>query len=242
MAYWELKIASMSKTVFFKFILLSVLFVGCSQPESLPFYNSPDFKPLFLRAQNTEKEVPHTIASFAFKNQLGQIIGTKDVLGKIHIANFMFTQCGSICPTMTNNLKRLEERFMEQKGVVMLSYSVTPWIDSVTKLKSYTQDYEITKKEWHFLTGKTSDIYTLARKSYFAEEDFRKLDYEQMFVRKKIDEVVREMQQLENNLGFFSNAKADNPLVLNVRNRVNEFKEDLLLWKLKLSYIKKLDY
>ena len=171
MAYWELKIASMSKTVFFKFILLSVLFVGCSQPESLPFYNSPDFKPLFLRAQNAQKEVPHKIASFAFKNQLDQIIGTKDVLGKIHIANFMFTQCGSICPTMTNNLKRLEERFMEQKDVVMLSYSVTPWIDSVPKLKSYTQDYEITKKEWHFLTGKTSDIYTLARKSYFAEED-----------------------------------------------------------------------
>tara|TARA_B110000046_G_scaffold182926_1_gene217957 strand:+ start:29456 stop:31354 length:1899 start_codon:yes stop_codon:yes gene_type:complete len=78
--------------------------------------------------------------------------------------------------------------------------------------------------------------------SYFAEQDSRKLDYEQMFVRKKIDEVVKEIQQLENNLGFFSNAKADNPLVLNVRNRVNEFKEDLLLWKQKLSYIKKLDY
>jgi hypothetical protein len=78
--------------------------------------------------------------------------------------------------------------------------------------------------------------------SYFAEEDLRKLDYEQMFVRKKIDEVVREIQQLENNLGFFSNAKSDNPLVLNVRNRVNEFKEDLLLWKQKLSYIKNLDY
>ena len=165
MAYWELKIASMSKTVFFKSVLLSVLFFGCSQPESLPFYNSPDFKPLFLNARDAQKEVTHTIASFAFKNQLDQIIETKDVLGKVHIANFMFTQCGSICPIITNNLKRLEERFM------MLSYSVTPWIDSVPKLKSYTQDYEITKKEWHFLTGKTSDIYTLARKSYFAEED-----------------------------------------------------------------------
>ncbi len=171
MAFWELKIASMSKTVFFKFILLSVLLVGCSQTESLPFYNSPDFKPLFLSAQDAQKEVPHTIASFTFKNQMDQIIGTKDVLGKVHIANFMFTQCGSICPIMTNNLKRLEEQFMEQKDVVMLSYSVTPWIDSVPKLKSYTQDYEITKREWHFLTGKTSDIYTLARKSYFAEED-----------------------------------------------------------------------
>jgi len=171
MAFWELKIASMSKTVFFKFILLSVLLVGCSQTESLPFYNSPDFKPLFLSAQDAQKEVTHRIASFAFKNQMDQVIGTKDVLGKVHVANFMFTQCGSICPIMTNNLKRLEKQFMEQKDVVMLSYSVTPWIDSVPKLKSYTQDYEITKKEWHFLTGKTSDIYNLARKSYFAEED-----------------------------------------------------------------------
>jgi hypothetical protein len=84
--------------------------------------------------------------------------------------------------------------------------------------------------------------FTNAVDSFLADEDFRKLDSEQMFVRKKIDEVVREIQQLENNLGFFSNAKADNPLVLNVRNRVNEFKADLLIWKQKLSYIKKLDY
>lgn len=75
-----------------------------------------------------------------------------------------------------------------------------------------------------------------------ANKDFRKLDSEELFVRKKIDEVVREMQQLENNLGFFSNAKDDNPLVLNVKNRVLEFKEDLEIWKEKLSYIKSLDY
>ena len=75
-----------------------------------------------------------------------------------------------------------------------------------------------------------------------ANEDYRKLDSEQLFVRKKIDEVVKEMQQLENNLGFFSNAKDDNPLVLNVKKRVLEFKEDLDIWKEKLNYIKKLDY
>ena len=73
-------------------------------------------------------------------------------------------------------------------------------------------------------------------------EDFRKLDSEQLFVRKKIDEVVKEMQQLENNLGFFSNAKDNNPLVLNVKNRVAEFKENLDIWKEKLRYLKKLDY
>ncbi|MDB9723439.1 DUF349 domain-containing protein [Polaribacter sp.] len=75
-----------------------------------------------------------------------------------------------------------------------------------------------------------------------ATEDFRRLDSEQLFVRKKMDEVVKEMQQLENNLGFFSNAQDDNPLVLNVKTRVQEFKEDLDIWKEKLSYLRKLDY
>jgi hypothetical protein len=75
-----------------------------------------------------------------------------------------------------------------------------------------------------------------------ASKDFRKLDSEQLFVRKKIDEIVKEMQQLENNLGFFSNATEDNPLVLNVKNRVAEFKENLDIWKEKLSYLKKLEY
>ena len=50
------------------------------------------------------------------------------------------------------------------------------------------------------------------------------------------------IQQLENNLGFFSNAKPDNPLVLNVMSKVEAFKKDLALWKEKLSYIKKIDY
>lgn len=78
--------------------------------------------------------------------------------------------------------------------------------------------------------------------SYFENNDYKKLDSEQLFVRKKIDEIVREIQQLENNLSFFSISNKNNPLVLNVKNQVNEFKEELAVWKEKLDYIKKLDY
>lgn len=77
---------------------------------------------------------------------------------------------------------------------------------------------------------------------YAEDKDFRKLDSEQLFIRKKIDEIVREIQQLENNLGFFSNTDENNPLVVNVKKQVNKFKEDLDVWKEKLSYLKKLDY
>jgi len=78
--------------------------------------------------------------------------------------------------------------------------------------------------------------------SYLAQKDYRKLDTEQLFLRKKIDETVREMQQLENNLSFVSNATEDNPLVQNVRKQIAKFKEDLDIWQMKLNYLKKLDY
>ncbi len=77
---------------------------------------------------------------------------------------------------------------------------------------------------------------------YLANNDVRKLDSEQMFIRKKIDESVREIQQLENNLSFISNASDDNPLVKNVRKSIDQFKDGLELWKQKLHYLRTLDY
>ena len=78
--------------------------------------------------------------------------------------------------------------------------------------------------------------------TYLVQEDYRKLDSEQLFIRRKIDETVREMQQLENNLSFISNATDDNPLVKNVRAGIQEFKDDLDIWQAKLDYLKGLDY
>ena len=77
---------------------------------------------------------------------------------------------------------------------------------------------------------------------YIAQEDFQRVDKEQFYLRKKIDETVREMQQRQNNLSFISNASADNPLVQNVRKDIEKFKQDLDILQLKLDYLKKLDY
>jgi protein SCO1/2 len=54
--------------------------------------------------------------------------------------------------------------------VKILSFSVTPWIDNPKKLKTYSKRYNIENKNWHFLTGSKSEIYRLARMSYFAEK------------------------------------------------------------------------
>ena len=72
---------------------------------------------------------------------------------------------------------------------------------------------------------------------YVAEGNFRKLDSEQLFVRRKMDEIVKEIQQLENNLSYISNASDDNPLVKNVQSSISDFKDELEIWQEKLKYI-----
>ncbi|MBU2951424.1 DUF349 domain-containing protein [Tamlana agarivorans] len=72
------------------------------------------------------------------------------------------------------------------------------------------------------------------------DDDNRNLDNERVFIRKKIDEVKGQINQLENNLQFFTNVKDDNPLVKEVHNNIKIHEESLELLKTKLKKIKDL--
>lgn len=137
-------------------------------PEKLPYYNTPDFTPVF---SGSGKDITHTISPFSFTDQYGQRITEAAVKGRIHVANFFFTSCGSICPVMTSNMSMVSKEFEQDTGIIFLSYSVTPWADSIPRLREYAEGRDITNPQWHLLTGNKAEIYSLARKSYFAEED-----------------------------------------------------------------------
>lgn len=162
MVYWAQRIVLMLPIAF-------LLCNSCTQPakEQLPYYNTPDFTPEF-----NPGNAAHTIGDFSFTDQYGQTIGSNDVKGKIHVANFFFTRCGSICPPMMDNMQTVQQNFSTDTCLVILSFSVTPWSDSVPRLKEYADGRGIKSSNWHLLTGSKSAIYTLARKSYFAEESF----------------------------------------------------------------------
>jgi protein SCO1 len=151
-----------------------LLLVSCDTKVSkndLPYYNDPNFEPQFLDSIEAKKRIDHTIADFSMTDQHNKTITQKDIEGRIHIANFFFTSCGSICPKMTNNLLAFQEKFSHEKDIVLLSYSVTPWQDSAPALQNFAAKYKITAPNWHLLTGKKKEIYQLARQSYFAEEN-----------------------------------------------------------------------
>jgi protein SCO1/2 len=98
------------------------------------------------------------------------LFDSKSLEGKVYVANFFFTQCNNICPDMTAQLKRIEKAFPSNPQVVLLSFSVTPWIDDVKTLQKFSEKNQISSSNWSLLTGSKEEIYTLARKSFFAEE------------------------------------------------------------------------
>lgn len=166
----------MSQTAYLRtsICMLALLFTACSQKQEearLPYYNSADFTPLFLQSeQEVNTKVKHTLKTFSFLDQDRKTITDKNIAGKIHVANFVFTSCGNICPVMTEQMNRVSKAFQNDPSVVILSYSVTPWIDTPEKLKAYKTGKGIRNDNWHFLTGDKASIYSLARTSYFAEE------------------------------------------------------------------------
>jgi len=172
--YWGQKTVKMYRIVFL--LLSNFLLSSCNEKKAedfaLPYYNDPDFTPIFIKnPSEVSSKIPHVIENFAFLNQDSIIISEKETEGKIYVANFIFTSCGSICPTMTRNMKIVSDSLDSERDFTLLSFTVTPWIDSPKILKNFKFKNGITNPNWHFLTGSKGDIYKLARQSYFAEED-----------------------------------------------------------------------
>ena len=89
----------------------------------------------------------------------------------IYVTDFFFTTCPSICPIMTKNMAALQESLSEYSQVKLLSFSVTPAIDSVAQLKRYAIKNNIDDSRWNLVTGDKKEIYALARKSYLVVKD-----------------------------------------------------------------------
>ena len=109
----------------------------------------------------------HKIQNFEFVNQFGESITHKTVQGKVYVADYFFTTCGSICPIMTGQMKRVQAAFLNNDDFLILSHTVWPEVDSVPQMLSYAKEKGVIKGKWHLLTGDKEKLYDLARKSYF---------------------------------------------------------------------------
>jgi len=148
------------------------LFYRALQPkEILPIYQPSMVNPELVDSTVQYVKKYHTIGDFSLTNQNGNTITQEDYKGKIYIADFFFTTCPTICPIMTMNMGEIQDRISADDEVLLLSYSVTPEIDSVAQLKTYALEKGVDDMKWNLLTGDKRQIYELARKSYLAVQN-----------------------------------------------------------------------
>lgn len=154
--------------ILFSIVTVSLFYNALKPQKTLPIYNPADVNPELVDSTVQFVAKYHTIADFSFTNQNGKTITQKDYEGKIYVADFFFTTCGSICPIMTTNMIDIQKAFANNPKVMILSHTVTPEIDSVPVLKKYAVEKGVIDSKWNLVTGDKKDIYSMARKSYLA--------------------------------------------------------------------------
>jgi protein SCO1 len=108
------------------------------------------------------------VPPFEFTNQKNEPFGKEDLEGDYWLANMIFTQCPSVCPTMTPNMQRLQDAMLEE-GVEMkfISFTVDPEQDTPEVLHQYGTNVGANFNYWNFLTGYHQDeIAELAKEAF----------------------------------------------------------------------------
>ncbi|WP_426483471.1 SCO family protein [Flavobacterium sp. 2] len=154
--------------IVFSVVTISLFYSALKPQKTLPIYNPSDVNPELVDSTIQYKSKYHTIADFSFVNQNGDTITQKNYKGKIYVADFFFTTCGSICPKMSTNLVDVQKAVLNNPKVMLLSHTVFPEVDSVSVLKEYAIKYGVVDSKWNLVTGDKKEIYTMARKSYLA--------------------------------------------------------------------------
>ena len=165
----------------YRFFILTMLTISLVAVVSFysvltPEKKLPIYQPSMVKFQLVDSTIQHVkrfhkISDFKLVNQNNNIVTNDFYDGKIYVADFFFTTCPGICPIMKDNMIDLQNEFIYDDQIMLLSHTVTPEIDSVSVLKDYSIENGVLDSKWNLVTGDKKQIYNLARKSYLVAED-----------------------------------------------------------------------
>lgn len=164
------------KTLAIVLFILSVVIITVIYSILKPEPRLPVYQPDMVNAElvdTTMQDVRkyHKISDFELVNQNGEIISGENYDDHIYVADFFFTTCLTICPIMTDNMLKIQEKIKNDPEILLLSHTVFPVADSVPVLKKYALEKGVIDSKWNLVTGDKKHIYDLARKSYLVSKE-----------------------------------------------------------------------
>jgi protein SCO1/2 len=159
------------------FILLLIL-LSCNQSEKkvrvLPYVGNFDIVYSMVNGKEVADTVYPKMIDFSYFNQDSLVVKSADMKGKIWIADFFFTSCPTICPKMTEQMKRLNGMTKDiNEHIQYISFSINPKYDTPEQLRKYIQVHKIKAKNWQFFTGNEARTHDLGINNFqiFAGQD-----------------------------------------------------------------------
>ncbi|MCJ8289164.1 MAG: SCO family protein [Crocinitomicaceae bacterium] len=147
-----------------------VIFTACGEDKKvrvLPLIGQYDIEYKTVDGVEIEDTIYPTIPSFTYLNQDSTEVTAESMKGKIWVADFFFSTCPTICPTMTTQMKRLQAMTKDlENDLQFISFSINPSYDQPTMLRRYIKHHGITANNWQFLTGDEAETHELGVKSF----------------------------------------------------------------------------
>jgi protein SCO1 len=100
-----------------------------------------------------------SLPAFTLTDQSGQPFGTRELAGKVWVADFVFTSCQSACPLLSERMAEVGRRAKKLgPDFHLVSISVDPERDTPERLATYAARYGAHPLAWSFLTGPAQAI------------------------------------------------------------------------------------
>jgi protein SCO1 len=158
-----IKIGGLLLLIALPIFLVILLHVFGRNKYSLRHYFPVEVKEREVNGKLVADTIFHKVPNYHLTDQDGNPFSQDHLNGKIYVADFFFTRCGGICPKMTKQLTRVQERFKDVSELRLVSITVDPENDTPAVLKQYSRQYKAVPGFWYFLTGEDSYIYKLAK-------------------------------------------------------------------------------
>src|SRR5581483_7993861 len=79
------------------------------------------------------------VPDFRLTERSGRPVGRAELLGKVWLANFIYTQCTETCPIQTALLARLQPELARAADFRLVSITVDPEHDTAPVLRKYAE-------------------------------------------------------------------------------------------------------
>jgi protein SCO1/2 len=144
--------------------ILIVVFcaVSCSPKPPLPVYDP--------------------VPEFSLIDSHGQVFSSKELVGKVWVADFIYTHCPGPCPRMTSEMHKLQQQMANRDDVRLVSFTVDPDRDTPEVLTEFAHRFGGPTPQWFFLTGKPATLHVLARDAFHVGDLIGVMDHSTKFI------------------------------------------------------------